>query len=87
MTAFDKTKLTILLNDAKAKHQEAAEATEKVYEEINRIAGYKTVDLDAPTGAENAGTLEEAINCYIAYGEYTAGGLIAEIEEAIKNAE
>ena len=35
-----------------------------------------------PTAAENASTLEEAITCYVQYGEYTRSGLLREIKAA-----
>lgn len=35
-----------------------------------------------PTAAENASTLEEAITCYVQYGEYTRSGLLREIKSA-----
>lgn len=35
-----------------------------------------------PTAAENATTLEEAIACYVQYGEYTRSGIMREVMAA-----
>ena len=37
---------------------------------------------EIPTAAENATTLEEAIACYVQYGEYSRSGLLKEIKAA-----
>ena len=37
------------------------------------------IDLDVHSDAENADTLEEAINCYVQYGEYNLSDLLKEI--------
>ncbi len=43
------------------------------------------IDLDVLANAENAECLDEAINCYIRYGEFTLKGLIEEIKEQMKS--
>ena len=35
-----------------------------------------------PSIAENADNLEQAITCYIAYGEYSVAGIMREVKEA-----
>lgn len=37
-------------------------------------------DLEVPTDAENADTLEEAINCFVQYGEYNIDGILKELK-------
>lgn len=45
---------------------------------------------DLPTGAENADNIEEAISCYIHYGEYNPEGIWndlvnSEVEDSVKD--
>ena len=40
-----------------------------------------------PYGAENADDLEQAINCYIQYGEYSIDELLDEIKQQYKKKE
>ncbi len=50
-----------------------------VFEELENLC----IDpSEHPTAAENATTLEEAISCYVQYGEYTRSGLFREIKAA-----
>lgn len=37
-------------------------------------------DLEVPTDAENADTLEEAINCFVQYSEYNIDGILKELK-------
>ena len=37
------------------------------------------IDLDAPSDAENADCLNDAVSCYVQYGEYGVANLIKEI--------
>lgn len=61
-------------------------ATTMVFNLISELND--NVDLeDIATGAENADNLEEAICCYIDYGEYTIDELIAEITSAVTRKE
>ena len=64
-----------LLQKARKKNKESDEALRAVYQAIEDMC----IDLDASTDAENADTLEEAINCYVQYGEYNLTGLLNEI--------
>ena len=79
--------LAELIRDARNKQVAADAALAKVFETITDRANGANVDLERPTGAENAGTIEEAINCFVAYGEYDVKSLVSEIESAIKEAE
>ena len=56
----------------------------KIEEEISDLLEELGIDdADAiDTNAENAFNLEEAISCYIYYGEYSIDGLIKEIKAA-----
>lgn len=40
-----------------------------------------------PSAAENAENLEEAICCFIDYGEYSVSGIMREVRAAYKEAE
>lgn len=74
--------IALLLKRAKADATRASESKRKLYEFIEE----HIADLsEYSTHAENADTLDEAISCYIDYNEYTAEGLLKEIEEAIDN--
>ena len=66
-----------LLQKARKKCQESHAALRAVYEVIDNMC----IDLDAPSDAENASTLGEAINCYVQYGEYTLTDLLEEIRQ------
>lgn len=66
-----------LLQKARKKSKESDEALRTVYEAIEDMC----IDLDAHSYAENADTLEEAINCYVQYGEYNLTDLLKEIRQ------
>lgn len=70
-----------LISDAR-KAAIAADAKEdKIYSYINEA--YPNILLDSvETGAENADNLDEAITCYVRYGEYTVNGLVEEFQKA-----
>lgn len=57
----------------------ADQRLKQVFDELERLC----IDpSEHPTAAENATTLEEAISCYVQYGEYTRSGLLREIKAA-----
>lgn len=57
----------------------ADQRLKQVFAELDRLC----IDpSEHPTAAENATTLEEAISCYVQYGEYTRSGLMREIKAA-----
>ncbi|MBQ8618496.1 MAG: hypothetical protein IJ418_13450 [Clostridia bacterium] len=62
---------------AKKKANEAQAAEMQVYKMLEDAC----VDLTAPTKAENADNLDEAISCYLSYDEYSLAGLMEEIRE------
>lgn len=64
-----------LLQKAKTAYKKAQDAEAAVFQVLEKMG----IDLDAPTKAENADSLDEAICCYLQYGEYTLDGLISEI--------
>lgn len=66
-----------LLQKARKKSKESDEALRTVYKAIEDMC----IDLDAHSDAENADTLEEAINCYVQYGEYNLTDLLKEIRQ------
>jgi len=68
-----------LLEKARKKQVEASAATHLVYLALEDMC----IDADQiSTDAENARNLEEAISCYIDYGEYSAAGIMKEVREA-----
>lgn len=71
------------MQEARKTQAVADEALTLVYDTINKL--YENVDLTkVPTCAENAENLEEAINCFVSYNEYTIEDLIEEIENVQK---
>ena len=64
-----------MLQKARRAYKKAQEAESAVYRQLLDLC----LDLDAPTEAENAETLEEAVACYLNYGEFTLSGLMTEI--------
>lgn len=71
------------LERAKRKAEESAAATQAVFAAIEDMC----IDPDKiKTGAENADNLEEAINCFIQYGEYSVSGIMREIRGAYREA-
>ncbi|MCI6468146.1 hypothetical protein A8806_110142 [Faecalicatena orotica] len=74
-----KNVLINLIQEAKRDQERANKSAELVFNTINDI--FNNPDLQKiPTGAENAENLEEAIACYIQYGEYDIQGIIKELE-------
>lgn len=69
--------IKILLQKARKKSKESDEALRAVYKAIEDMC----IDLDVYSDAENANTLEEAINCYVQYGEYNLTDLLKEIRQ------
>lgn len=58
----------------------SAEYQQKTFELLDYIG----IELDTvKTNAENAGNLQEAITCYISYGEYSFDDLMKEIKNSI----
>lgn len=66
-----------LLQKARKKCKESDEALRDVYQAIDDMC----IDLNVHSDAENATTLEEAINCYVQYGEYNLKDLLKEIRQ------
>lgn len=54
------------LQRVRQKYIEAEKELNNLYDFLSDI----NVDLEVATDAENADTLEEAINCFVQYGEY-----------------
>ena len=63
--------------------------TQSLIEETSELTLALTTEIPdiayINTNAENAENLEEAITCYIDYGEYGIKNLMQEIEEALKS--
>ena len=67
-----------LIQKARKKSIELNNATQEVFDALSDI------DLCVPTDAENADDLEQAINCYIQYGEFSIDELLNEIKQQYK---
>lgn len=68
------------LEQARKKSVENA-ATKAVFDALEDMC----IDQnEIPSAAENAENLEEAICCFIDYGEYSVSGIMREIREAYK---
>lgn len=79
---IDYKKLCFLIEDAREKQIIAQNAIGSVMDAIEDIG---IVDLSRfKTQAENADNLEEAIYCYIQYGEFDVDSIIKEIKVAEK---
>jgi hypothetical protein len=62
--------------------QKARNACKRADEELRKVYNIledMCIDLDVTTNAENADNLEQAVNCYVQYGEYNLKGLVSEI--------
>lgn len=69
---------------AKTAYNTAHRALEAVFRQLENMC----IDpSEVPTDAENACNLEEAINCYLQYGEYSRGGIMREVRDAFTSAE
>lgn len=75
-----KLELKTALQKARKACKNADEKLRDVYQMLDDMR----IDLDAKTDAENADNLEQAVNCYVQYGEYTIKGLVDEIMEQYK---
>ena len=64
-----------LLQRARKAQKKADEAMFAVYQALEDMC----IDLDAPSEAENADCLLDAVSCYIQYGEFGCKNLLAEI--------
>lgn len=72
------------LEQARKKAVESAAATKAVFDALEDMC----IEPDEiPSAAENAENLEEAICCFIDYGEYSVSGIMREVSAAYKEAE
>ena len=68
-----------LLEKARKKQVEATAATALVYQALEDMC----IDADQiKSDAENADNLDDAISCFISYGEYSVAGIMREIKAA-----
>lgn len=63
------------LQRVRQKYIETEKELNNLYDFLSDI----NVDLEVATDAENADTLEEAINCFVQYGEYNIDGILKEL--------
>jgi hypothetical protein len=71
------TEVGKLLKKARTLQKKANEVSFCVYQTLESMG----INLDVPTRAENADCLDDAISCYIQYGEFGCKNLILEIQE------
>ena len=69
--------LSNLLQKARKAQKKADEALWAVYQALEDMC----IDLDAPSKAENADCLNDAVSCYVQYGEYGCKNLLSEVKE------
>lgn len=69
------------IETAKELQDRATEAEDLIFKALDDL-GIDPAKYN--TAAENSSNLEEAISCYIHYGEYSLDGLIREIKKAYK---
>lgn len=67
-----------LLEDARRAELRAKSKEARIFTELE----YMKIDLSLPTNAENADNLEEAICCFLQYGEYSLENILREIQDA-----
>ena len=65
-----------LLQKAKKAYEKAQEKEAAVF---RMLEDDMCLDMEAPSEAENANNLGEAITCWLSYDEYSLAGLIKEI--------
>lgn len=70
------------INFAREASLRAGQAVREVFYMLDCMG----IDLSLPTNAENADNLEEAICCYIQYGEYGIENILREIQSASEGA-
>ena len=70
-----------LIQKARKKSIELNDATQAVFDALS------DVDLCVPTDSDNDDYLEQAINCYIQYGEFSIDELLDEIKQQCKKKE
>lgn len=69
------------IENAIKRAKEKARAAQAAEMQVYKMLEDACVDLTAPTDAENADNLDEAVACYLSYDEYSLGGLMKEIRE------
>lgn len=75
-----KTEFKKLLERGRKAHIKADEITQELFNKLEEDIGLRSSVLsDIPSNAENADNLEEAIQCYIQYGEYDPDSLWEEL--------
>lgn len=69
------------LKSALQKARRSCKRSDEKLREVYTILDHMCIDLESATNAENADNLEQAVNCYVQYGEYNLKGLVNEIME------
>lgn len=81
MTETNKKKISNALERAREKFLKAEEEERKLNSLIEKVLPEMDFS-EISTKAENAENLEEAISCYVQYGEHNIEGIIEELESA-----
>lgn len=80
--ALDQSVLFVLDRKLQAARNAQKIADRRLQAFFDELESLRIDPSEHPTAAENASTLEEAITCYVQYGEYTRSGLLREIKAA-----
>lgn len=78
--SMTKSEFKKFLERGRKAHIKAESITNELFDKLEQDMGLRNLILnDIPTNAENADNLEEAIQCYIQYGEYNPDSLWDEL--------
>lgn len=80
---LNKSEFCKLLESGRKAYQKAEEKTQTIYNRIEE--NFRDVDLsEINTNAENADSVNDAISCYMQYGEYSPEQIWEELNNNIK---
>ena len=72
-----------LLKNLLNRAREAQIKADAAFRSVMQVLDDMCIEPDhVPSNAENADNLEQAITCYIAYGEYSVAEIMREVKEA-----
>lgn len=80
VTIQELDKLKILIQRARNQYQKAQQLEDQVFEYLDFIGIDEPSDISS-VSAENVDNLEDAISCYLNYGEWSVDGIIEKIKE------
>lgn len=71
------------IKDNIIKGRELQKKYEKINQDIFSLLDNLNINIEVENNAENADDLEQAINCYMTYGEFSIEGIMNEIQEQL----